>query len=189
MGVASARGGGGGGSVERKLNMPHSISHSTIGGLRINAGRWAIVLFSSEISARPSPRVLSLCVKRFSLIPSQKWTDIGMVAASNAWFDGCSFIFFFPPFFAFFSLASSSPFPVCSRGKRRGVCVRVSREFPAKGRGSMGLCEFFPGLSFLSSQFFPPFFGFAINGERCAAAIHSREVTRGREREVNLAGR
>lgn len=30
---------GGGGSVERKLNMPHSISQSTIGGLRINAGR------------------------------------------------------------------------------------------------------------------------------------------------------
>lgn len=71
--------------------------------------------------------------------------------------------FFFPPFFSFFSLASSSPFPVCSRGKRRGVCVRVSREFPAKGRGSMGLCEFFPGLSFLSPGFVPifsPFFWF-----------------------------
>ena len=41
------------------------------------------MLFSSEISARPSPRVLSLCVKRFSLIPSQERTDIGTLAASK----------------------------------------------------------------------------------------------------------
>lgn len=63
------------------------------------------MLFSSEISARPSPRVLSLCVKRFSLIPSQKRTDIGMVAASKRPFDGYSFIFsLYPLFFSFFLL-------------------------------------------------------------------------------------
>lgn len=81
------------------------------------------MLFSSEISARPSPRVLSLCVKRFSLIPSQKRTDIGMVAASKRAFDEYSFIFSLYPlfFFSFLVVALFFLFPFCR------VCLEKER--------------------------------------------------------------
>lgn len=82
------------------------------------------MLFSSEISARPSPRVLSLCVKRFSLIPSQKRTDIGMVAASKRAFDEYSFIFSLYPLFFFSFLVVvvfSFLFPFCR------VCLEKKR--------------------------------------------------------------
>lgn len=133
------------------------------------------MLFSSEISARPSPRVLSLCVKRFSLIPSQKRTDIGMVAASKRAFDEYSFIFSLYPLFFFSFLVVvvfSFLFPFCR------VCLEKKRSrdgrtanFRQEGEDRYRLARiFFPfvllsivvisSFSFLFS--FLPFFLFLI---------------------------
>lgn len=99
------------------------------------------MLFSSEISARPSPRVLSLCVKRFSLIPSQKRTDIGMVAASKRAFDEYSFIFsLYPLFFFSFLVVVVFSFPVSflpSLFREKEIEGWTYREFPARRRGSI----------------------------------------------------
>lgn len=134
------------------------------------------MLFSSEISARPSPRVLSLCVKRFSLIPSQKRTDIGMVAASKRAFDEYSFIFSLYPLFFFSFLVVvvfSFLFPFCR------VCLEKKRSrdgrtanFRQEGEDRYRLARiFFPfvllsivvisSFSFLFS-FLPFFFLFLI---------------------------
>lgn len=69
--------------------------------------------------AIPSSSV-SLCENASRLFRSQKRTDIGMVAASNAWFDGYSFIFFF---FSFFPFSSLFPF----RGKRMCIYIYIYR--------------------------------------------------------------
>lgn len=101
--------------------------------------------------------------------------------------------FFLPSFFLLFSLSLPLllfQFVLEERGEGYVYVYRANFRRKDEDRwvsaNSSQVCHFFP---LVSSQFFPPFFGFAINGERCAAAIHSREVTRGREREVNLAGR
>lgn len=133
------------------------------------------MLFSSEISARPSPRVLSLCVKRFSLIPSQKRTDIGMVAASKRAFDEYSFIFSLYPLFFFSFLVVvvfSFLFPFCR------VCLEKKRSrdgrtanFRQEGEDRYRLARiFFPFVllsivvisSFSSLFSFLPFFLFLI---------------------------
>lgn len=108
------------------------------------------MLFSSEISARPSPRVLSHCVKTllaysvrrserisvWSLLPTLDSTDI--------------LLFFF----------SSSFFRVCSLFEEKGcVYIYIYIEFPEKGRGSIGLRKFF---SDQACHFFLIFF-FVIN--------------------------
>lgn len=109
------------------------------------------MLFSSEISARPSPRVLSHCVKTllaysvrrserisvWSLLPTLDSTDI--------------LLFFF----------SSSFFRVCSLFEEKGcVYIYIYIEFPEKGRGSIGLRKFF---SDKACHFFLIFFFFVIN--------------------------
>lgn len=123
------------------------------------------MLFSSEISARPSPRVLSLCVKRFSLIPSQKRTDIGMVAASKRAFDEYSFIFsLYPLFFSFFLLLFFFLFPFCRvyLERKRSRDGRTAN-FRQEGEDRYRLARiFFPFvlLSIVVISFFSSFFSF-----------------------------